>query len=91
VQALGRWGRRLPTPPGAAHGVDSLVLALKWRFEPDASRDVRGSYELRLAEDRFRIEVADGRIEAERGDAPAPDAIIETDPENAGGGGVRWS
>lgn len=80
VRALGRWGRRLPMPPGAAHGVDSLVLALKWRFEPSAAGDLEASYQLRLAEDRFRIEVADGRIETERGDAPAPDAIIETDP-----------
>jgi DNA-binding HxlR family transcriptional regulator len=81
VIALGRWGRRLPRPPGAAHGVDSLVLALKWRFDPDAALGLSGSYELHLAEDRFRIDVADGRIETQRGDAAAPDVIVETDPE----------
>jgi DNA-binding HxlR family transcriptional regulator len=77
VIALGRWGRRVPMPPGAAHGIDSLVLALKWRFDPDAAGDLSASYELRLAEDRFRIAIADRRIQIQRGDAEAPDAIIE--------------
>jgi DNA-binding HxlR family transcriptional regulator len=81
VRALGRWGRRLPMPPGAAHGIDSLVLALNWRFEPSVASDLEASYELRLDEDRFRIEIVNGRIETDRGDATAPDAIIETDPE----------
>jgi DNA-binding HxlR family transcriptional regulator len=81
VMALGRWGRRVPIPAGAAHGVDAEVLALKWRFDPEAAGDLSASYELRLAEDRFRIDVADGRIETRRGDAEAPDAIIETSPE----------
>jgi DNA-binding HxlR family transcriptional regulator/putative sterol carrier protein len=81
VIALGRWGRTLPTQPGAAHGVDSLVLALKWRFDPEVAGDLSASYGLRLAEDRFRIDVADGRIEIQRGDAEAPDAIIEASPK----------
>jgi DNA-binding HxlR family transcriptional regulator len=79
--ALGRWGSRLPAQPGTALGPDSLVLALTWRVDPDAARDLSGKYEVRLAEDRFRIEVADGRVHARRGGADAPDAIIETDPE----------
>jgi DNA-binding HxlR family transcriptional regulator/putative sterol carrier protein len=81
VQALGRWGRRVPIRPGAAHGVDAEVLALKWRFDPEAAGDLSASYELRVADDRFRIEVTEGRIETRRGDAEAPDAIIETGPK----------
>jgi DNA-binding HxlR family transcriptional regulator/putative sterol carrier protein len=81
VMALGRWGRRLPIQPDAARGVDSEVLALKWRFDPEAAGDLNAGYELRVADDRFRIEVADGRIETRRGDAQAPDAIIEAGPE----------
>jgi DNA-binding HxlR family transcriptional regulator len=80
VMALGRWGRRLPHQPGAAHGIDSIVLALKWRFDPERARDLSASYELRLADDRFQIIVGDGRIETQRADAEAPDAVIETDP-----------
>jgi DNA-binding HxlR family transcriptional regulator len=81
VIALGRWGRRLPMQPGAAHGIDSLVLALKWRFDPHAARGLEGTYQLHLDEDRFGIEIADGRIETERGEVDEPDAIIETDPK----------
>jgi DNA-binding HxlR family transcriptional regulator/putative sterol carrier protein len=81
LTALGRWGSRLPPQPGTALGPDSLVLALKWRLDPDAARDLSGKYELRLAEDRFRLAVSDGRLHVRRGDTEAPDAIIETDPE----------
>jgi hypothetical protein len=81
VIALGRWGRRLPMPAGAVRGIDSLVLALKWRFDPHAARGLEATYELHLDDDRFRIEVADGRIETDRGEVDEPDAIIETDPK----------
>jgi DNA-binding HxlR family transcriptional regulator len=84
VTALGHWGRRVPTRPGAVHGSDSLVLALKSRFDPHAARDLRGSYELRLAADRYQIEVSEGRITTRRGELEAPDAVIETDPETLG-------
>jgi DNA-binding HxlR family transcriptional regulator/putative sterol carrier protein len=84
VVALGHWGRRVPTRPGAVHGSDSLVLALRSRFDPDAAHDLGGRYELRLADDRYRIEVSDGRITAQRGELEAPDAVIETDPETLG-------
>jgi DNA-binding HxlR family transcriptional regulator len=84
VDALGDWGRRVPTRPGAVHGSDSLVLALKARFDPEAARDIDGSYELRLGSDRYRIESAEGRLTARRGEPEAPDAIIETDPETLG-------
>jgi DNA-binding HxlR family transcriptional regulator len=80
VMALGRWGRRLPHQPGATHGIDSIVLALNWRFDPERARDLSASYELRLADDRFQIIVGDGRIQTQRADAAAPDAVIETDP-----------
>jgi DNA-binding HxlR family transcriptional regulator len=80
VTALGRWGRRLPPQPGAVHGVDSLILALKWRFDPEPAGRLRASYEVHLAEDRFRIEVGDGQIGVSRAEADAADAVIETDP-----------
>jgi DNA-binding HxlR family transcriptional regulator/putative sterol carrier protein len=82
--ALGHWGRRVPSRPGAVHGSDSLVMALKSRFDPRAARGLSGSYELRLGDDRFQIEVGKGRIAARRGELEAPDAVIETDPETLG-------
>jgi DNA-binding HxlR family transcriptional regulator len=81
VLALGRFGSVAPFPPGDAQfGVDALVIALKSLFAPRAAGGRPASYELRLGEQRFRLDVADGRIEVARGAAPAPDATIETDP-----------
>ena len=83
VVALGRWGARSPTPPDDAPIVsaDSIILALRARFDPGAAHGLRASYELRLGEDRFGIEVADDEITAARGDAHRADATIDTDPD----------
>jgi DNA-binding HxlR family transcriptional regulator/putative sterol carrier protein len=83
VMSLGRWAALSPTPPGDAPVAsgDSVILALRARFEAGAASGLRASYELRLGEDRFRIDVADGEIKAARGDAHRPDATIETDPD----------
>jgi DNA-binding HxlR family transcriptional regulator len=82
VLSLGRWAARSPTPPGDAPIVsaDSVVLALRALFDPGAARGLRAGYELRLGEDRFRIEVADDAFEVVRGGADQADATIETDP-----------
>jgi DNA-binding HxlR family transcriptional regulator/putative sterol carrier protein len=83
VMSLGRWAARSPTPPTDAPiaSVDSIILALRGRFDPGAAHGLRASYELRLGEDRFRIEVADDEIEAARGGADHADATIDTDPD----------
>jgi DNA-binding HxlR family transcriptional regulator/putative sterol carrier protein len=81
VIGLGRWGARSPSrPQDAAIGVDSIILALRTMFDPRAADGLRAKYELRLGEDHFRAEVADGRFEVVRGGAQRPDATIETDP-----------
>ena len=83
VISLGRWGARSPTPPDDAPIVsaDSIILALRARFDPNAAHGLSASYELRLGEDRFGIEVADDEITAARGDAHRADATIDTDPD----------
>ncbi|MGH9214475.1 MAG: winged helix-turn-helix transcriptional regulator [Acidimicrobiales bacterium] len=83
VMSLGRWAARSPTPPSDAPIVsaDSIILALRARFESGAAHGLRASYELRLGEDRFRIDVADDEIKVARGDAHQPDATIEADPD----------
>jgi DNA-binding HxlR family transcriptional regulator/putative sterol carrier protein len=82
VIALGHWGARSPTGPSDDPvGVDSVVLALRSRFDPGAARGLRAGYELRLGEDRFRVEVADGEIEVARGVADQADATIDTDSD----------
>jgi DNA-binding HxlR family transcriptional regulator len=81
VIALGRFGSVAPFPPGEAEiGVDAVVVALKSLFAPAAADGQAASYELRLGEQHFRLDVGDGRIEIARGSAPVPDATIETDP-----------
>jgi DNA-binding HxlR family transcriptional regulator len=82
VISLGRWAARSPTPPGDAPIVsaDSIILALRGLFDSAAAHGLRAGYELRLGEDRFRIEVADDQIKAARGGADQADATIDTDP-----------
>jgi DNA-binding HxlR family transcriptional regulator len=80
IVRLGRWGARSPSKPCDAElGVDSLILSFRTMFDPCAADSLKASYELRLGEDRFRAEVADGRFEVARGGAERPDATIETD------------
>lgn len=80
IISLGRWGIRSPSkPPDAALGVDSLVLSFRTMFDSERAEGLAAGYELRLGEDTFRAEVAEGRLEIERGFAQAPDAVVETE------------
>jgi DNA-binding HxlR family transcriptional regulator len=81
VLELGRFGSVAPFPPGEAQiGVDALAIALKTLFAPSATDGLPATYELRLGEDRFRVQVVGGRLDIARGSAEAPDATIEADP-----------
>ena len=81
VLALGRWGSGAPFPAGEARiGVDSTMIALRTLFDAGAAKGLDASYELRFGDQRFRVRVADGRLELARGEADAPDAVIATDP-----------
>ena len=84
IIALGRWGVRSPFRPQAEAGSDSIVLALKALFDPDAAKGLAATFEVRFGDEPFIVQVARGRIELDRGDAEAPDATIETDPSTFG-------
>jgi DNA-binding HxlR family transcriptional regulator/putative sterol carrier protein len=81
VMALGRWGALLPVPAGAmAMSFDAHILSLRTLFDPERADGLRAHLELRLGDQRFHAEVADGHFEIERGEATAPpDAVIESD------------
>jgi DNA-binding HxlR family transcriptional regulator len=80
VISLGRWAGRSPALPREAPiGADSVVLALKARFDPDAAEGLEATYDLRLGEDRFRVAVSKQAIEIARGGTDQPDATIDTD------------
>jgi alkyl sulfatase BDS1-like metallo-beta-lactamase superfamily hydrolase len=81
VISLGRWAGHSPSlPRDAPIGVDSVMLALKGRFEPAAAAGLRAVYELRFGDDRFQVTVSDGALEIVRGTADHPDTRIDTDP-----------
>jgi DNA-binding HxlR family transcriptional regulator len=77
---LGRWGARSPARPTGALSVDALMVALEATFVPDSAATLRASYELRLGEERFSVEVDRGTIAIARGTPRGADAVIETDP-----------
>jgi DNA-binding HxlR family transcriptional regulator/putative sterol carrier protein len=81
VNALGRWASQSPSLPREAPiGADSVMLALKARFNDAAAEGPTATYELRLGEDRFRVAVSGNAIEIARGGAAHPDAAIEAEP-----------
>jgi DNA-binding HxlR family transcriptional regulator len=74
---LARWGSRGPLASGNELSADALMFALKTSFAPEAAQD--GTYEIRLGDDRFRVEITDGRLDLARGTAERPDAVLDTD------------
>jgi DNA-binding HxlR family transcriptional regulator len=79
--ALGRWGSRSPLPPEPpALGVDAVAVALKTMFDPAAVNGAPASYQLRLGEYSFALRVDPDRLELVRGEAVAPAAVLDTDP-----------
>lgn len=80
VTRLGAWGARSPVPPEHREiGPDSIVLALRSLFDAGAAAGLEADYELRLGEERFRVEVRDGELELARGAAREPALTISTD------------
>jgi DNA-binding HxlR family transcriptional regulator len=81
VTRLGAWGARSPVPPDAREiGADSIVLALRSLFDPQAAGGMIATYELRLGEDLFHVDIGDWEIDLHRGPAQDAEAAIETDP-----------
>jgi len=82
VLALGRWATASPSfPRDAEMGPDSLILALKSTFDPAKADGLEATYELRLGEMPFKVEVSDGRFEAAHGEVESPDATIRSDSD----------
>jgi DNA-binding HxlR family transcriptional regulator len=77
---LGRWGARSPQRPTGALSVDALMVALEATFVPDRATELQASYELRLGEERFAVDVDRGTIAIARGSPRRPGAVIDTDP-----------
>lgn len=83
VLRLGRWGvRSIGQPrPGDIVTTDSLIIALRTAFVPEAAEGLHAGYELRLGEIAVHALVDDGKVEVEQGPLPRPDLVIDTGPE----------
>ncbi len=82
VLRLGSWGARtLGMPrPGEILTTDSMVMALRATFQPDAAAGVRAGYELRLGDVTVHAVVDDGRLAAAAGPLAGADLVIEAGP-----------
>lgn len=80
VTHLGTWGARSPVPPEHREiGPDSIVLALRSLFDAEAAAGLEADYELRIAGDPYRVEIAGGELALARGAAESPTARVEVD------------
>lgn len=75
-----RWGAHSSHRPAGALSVDALMVALEATFVPEKAAELSASYELRLGEERFSVDVHRGTIAIARGSPRKPDAVIDTDP-----------
>lgn len=77
IARLGAWGARSPLPPSSQTiGPDSIVLALSSLFDPEAAGDLEATYEVRIGDESFRVEIADGQVHLERGIPGNPAATL---------------
>jgi hypothetical protein len=61
-------------------GVDAPMVALEATFGPDTAAELRASYEVRLGQERFCVEVDHGALTVARGSPRRADTVIDTDP-----------
>jgi DNA-binding HxlR family transcriptional regulator len=80
---LGRWGGAYAPPPSdeMRMSLDAYVVSLRTLFDRARAGDFAARVELRLGDERFRVVIDGGQIEADRGELPDADAVIETDPD----------
>jgi len=81
VLHLGLWGAKSMPDPGPDDVVtaDTLLLALRSTFRPEAARELRANYELRVGEIVVHARVDHGVLEADEGPLAATDLVLETD------------
>lgn len=83
VLAFGRWGARALGEPGPDEIVtaDSLVMALRSTFLPDAARaETDATYEIRVGDVVVCARVEGGQLAAAPGEADGADLVVETGP-----------
>ena len=85
---LGVWGARSAAPPKGELSVDAMMVALEATFVPENAAELRASYELRLGEERFAVEVDRGRLNYHAGESAKARYGHRNGSEDAAGVGV---
>jgi len=82
LMALGRWGGTFAPPPSdeMCMSLDAYIVSLRTLFDAERAGDFAARVELRLGAERFRVAIADGTVDAGRGEMPDAQAVIEADP-----------
>lgn len=82
VLRLGRWGAKSLTMPKPDEivTVDSMIMAMRSTFCPEAARDLTTSYELRMGGIILHMHIDNGKLTVGAGELPGADLVIETGP-----------
>jgi hypothetical protein len=82
IVRFGRWGAKSLGEPRPDEIVtpDSMVMALRSTFDPQAARQVRATFELRVGDIVVNARVDHGKLEAAAGELPAAELVIEAGP-----------
>ncbi len=78
IKELGRWAAMSPDhDPTLPLSPASLMLSFRTMFDGARAGDLAATGAVRLGQDRFFVEVAGGKLRAERGEIEAPDFVFE--------------
>jgi DNA-binding HxlR family transcriptional regulator len=80
VTALSRWGAKSLGVPreGEVATADSMAMALRTTFRPEAARGLHAVYEFHFGNVVLGARVDDGKLHVSTGALPKPDVVIET-------------
>ena len=82
LMELSRWGGTYAPAPNddMCMSLDAYIVLLRTSFDAERAGDFAARVELRLDGEHFHVVIADGAVEAGRGEPPDADAVIEADP-----------
>lgn len=83
VLALGRWGAQRLGDPGPEDIVtpNSLTMAMRTTFNPEAAKGVKASFEMHAGDIVLHMIIENGALISAPGPMPDADLVIETGPE----------
>jgi putative sterol carrier protein len=79
---LGKWGSQFvpPSPQGATLlYASSYALTLKTFFRPERAQGLNETYELHVGAEVLQVQIRDGEIEVQQGEALKADVVLYTD------------